>query len=1199
MPRKIFRKVIISNSGELTKDTRYVGETIRFRIYFPRSGRDLVITKDLVITDQLDKGLSEIKVFNKGVYEPETHTITWKITPKLLRRTYVEFEAVIGSIDIIRNQAFIEGGRNIQISTNLVEVTVMDPPEMGWIPLIDDAEPGEPPRVYMKDETTMGTTVRIDIPGVFIYTEEVDGEIFHRLSVPSRAVLTDIGKPELPLAGEIIEVPFEVDFRPELLKSETVTLERYKVYPAQPPLIDPPNDQNEFILDKPTYLKNADYPSTNVVIDDEDIAIIRGHRVLFIKFNPFQYNPVTRTVTAYPTLEVRLLFNHPAQLMAVDQRILSKDFEELLQASVLNYKDPERFFHVPLPENKELSGCDYLIITHDDFYKETDPNNPLVRFVNWKQRKGYLTKVVKVGSISGGNTPNAIKNYIQNAYTNWYPAPSYVLLVGDSDLVRAMQGSNHPRTGQPPIWTDLFYTNVDGNDYFPDINMGRLSINNLQELNDVVDKILTYEQNPPATPANADFYNHISLLALFTEVNNNGKEGRPWIANSETIRQFLLNQNYNVERIYATDTGFPANPNAQDPQQFQDGTPLPNDLISPNYGWDGDTNDISNALNNGRFLINYRAHGNPLSWDHPFFDTADIAALNQNGLFPVIFSITCQTGWFDNEIDDDTQGGRPTGDDSFTEMFLKRQNTGAVAILGMTRVSWTGYNDFLVFGFLKAIWPEFSPNPPWSGYPAVPTGNQVRLLRMGQILNFGKMFLARGYNADSTRKLEFEMGHLLGDPEMPIWTQTPKDLSVNHPTGIGATGTQEFVVDVIDRATGLVVPNANVVLTRDGGGILNKQQTHSDGKARFKLDYIGSGDLDMTVTSTGFRPYMAKIIVKSGGAVINRLEPQDGPEGQKIHVGGQGFASGENVDLYLGDQIMSTVVATGGEFGQTTPTVDIKIPLGYTHGLVNIAAHGQTSNRYAVRMFHVRDINPVDIWTYDQWDQSTWWLHNGDNPTWDSPDIQLYDKNGNAVASNNLTLGEKYVIHVNVRNKEQFAAKRANVVFKWTNYGAGGLWELLGSEEIDVPAGPQGLAVGKVDFIPQATGHLCVKAEIDHVEDTKPENNQGQENLHVGFSSSPARVCFQVYNITKKSAPVHIEVRQLIQPKQQKREKLWATWVEHPDPQILKPGEVAKACVVVDPDVADVPEGVEAEFAVTAFIGSEMVGGVNLLITKR
>jgi hypothetical protein len=58
------------------------------------------------------------------------------------------------------------------------------------------------------------------------------------------------------------------------------------------------------------------------------------------------------------------------------------------------------------------------------------------------------------------------------------------------------------------------------------------------------------------------------------------------------------------------------------------------------------------------------------------------------------------------------------------------------------------------------------------------------------------------------------------------------------------------------------------------------------------------------------------------------------------------------------------------------------------------------------------------------------------------------------------------------------------------------------------------------------------------------------------------------------------------------------TQVYHPDPQILQPGDRAEACVIVDPERADVPVGATAEFAVTCFIGSAMIGGVNLLIIR-
>ena len=77
-----------------------------------------------------------------------------------------------------------------------------------------------------------------------------------------------------------------------------------------------------------------------------------------------------------------------------------------------------------------------------------------------------------------------------------------------------------------------------------------------------------------------------------------------------------------------------------------------------------------------------------------------------------------------------------------------------------------------------------------------------------------------------------------------------------------------------------------------------------------------------------------------------------------------------------------------------------------------------------------------------------------------------------------------------------------------------------------------------------------------------------------------------------------MEVRQLLNPKQEEQDRLWASWIEHPDPQILKPGERAKACLIVDPDIADVKPGTKAEFAVTGFINGRTVGGINVQLTK-
>jgi len=783
----------------------------------------------------------------------------------------------------------------------------------------------------------------------------------------------------------------------------------------------------------------------------------------------------------YSNIEVRLKYNHPAQIEKVDRRKRSSAFEALLKASVLNYKAPYRFgSDSDGGGGDKKTGCDYLIITADNLYNTTDPNNPVVKLSNWKQRKGYRTKVTKVGSISGGNTAASIKTYLQDAYDHWDPVPTYVLFVGDSDLVDTNNGFTHPEYTFP-IGTDLYYATLDG-------------------------------------------------------------------------------------------------------------TTLPNDLLVPQYAWDGTAATITNAINGGRFLVTYRDHGGWDSWSHPFFDNGDLTGLTNNGLLPVVFSIACETGFFDNEKSGRT--GWTPSDECFCENMLRKAGSGAVAIVGATRMTTTGWNDALMWGMYKAIWPTFVPSPASTYVPASPVTLAEPLLRMGQILVYGDVYMAGSYGADDTRKRQFEMYHLFGDPEMPIWTQAPGDLKVECPKGIGETGSQDFVVKVTNKATGQPLHGAMVVLTRKDN-LITTGQTDPAGIVRFTLVSVGSGDLDITVTAIQFRPYMSTIAVTASGAVV-AVDPIDGAEGQIIHISGNNFSGTEKVNLYFGSQLIKTVTAQAGNFGAAPSTVDYTIPTPCTHGLVNVTAHGQTSGRYAVDVFQVRDKNPVDLWTYCQWDSNTWGGAAG--PVWNSPDIQLYDSSNNPIDSNNLIAGQQYTVKAKIHNNTTFKAKQAKVTFRWENFGMGGPWSNFHLDTVDVPSTG---ATAQASFTPPATGHLCLQAEVYHVEDTTSSNNVGQENLHVGTTSSPTDVHFIVWNPTDKPAAAYLEVRQMIKPAQQGKERLWATWIVHPDPQILQPRGRGDASIIVDPDLSDVKSGTKAEFSVTAFIDGLMIGGVNVVLTKK
>ena len=680
--------VVVSRRGEVTNDTRYIGERVRYRIYY---SNDTGQQTNVSILDRLDKNLSTVKVSDDGKYSEAAHTVNWEIGNVPANGDgCVELEATIGEAESIANKALIQMGQRLglttarrpvpdkgrgTIETNSATVTVRKPPRVGWMPFAGGTRSGEAPKSYMKDETTTGIMVNFDIPGIFVHEVKVDGIIYHRFSVPGHTTLLELGKPDLPIIGQVVEVPHGVNFTVEIFKEKTVSLRHYNVYPAQERQIrqDEPRSievapgetrildsvrrlerplleraaARKFALDKSTYLTSAYYPAEAAVIEAEDVGVIRGHRVAFLKVNPVQYNPVTREIRAFSKVEVRLKYDRPAQVQAIDGRIESPAFEDLLRASVLNYKEINRFDRLDTREDEqEKIGCDYLIITHGNFHNATDANNPVVRLEDWKRRKGYRTMVVNVASIPGGSTANNIRNYIQNAYDTWSPVPTYVLLVGDAEMIPTNYQTAHPSHDDTLTGTDIYYTTVDGSDYFPDTFIGRLPVDSLPETRNVVNKILDYERN---APANAAYYTDTSLVCLFEDDTDrvgdtcpeDGREDCTFriIEFAEEIWDYL-DTDYSPERVYDQSGNF-----AGGPQQYENGANLPANLTTAGgFPWNGGTADITNAINNGNFIITYNGHGNRSRWSQPRLGIANENGLANGPLTPIAFVFACQTG---------------------------------------------------------------------------------------------------------------------------------------------------------------------------------------------------------------------------------------------------------------------------------------------------------------------------------------------------------------------------------------------------------------------------------------------------------------------------------------------------------------------------------------------------------------------------
>ena len=414
---------------------------------------------------------------------------------------------------------------------------------------------------------------------------------------------------------------------------------------------------------------------------------------------------------------------------------------------------------------------------------------------------------------------------------------------------------------------------------FPDLFTGRISVNNTTELQTIVDKIITYEQEPYI--GQTAWFNNVLLAAYFQDSNQDNKADRFFTQTSETIGDFLETKNYNLDKVYCT--------NSPNPQYYYWGEPIPDDL-----NFDGTTQDVIDGINNGCFIVNHRDHGSPTSWGNPYFSVSNVDELNNGYQLPVMFSINCETGHFDY------------ASDCLGEAILKKQNGGVVGFIGASRGSYNGYNDELCKGFYDAIWEDFDSE--YNSEIETPT------YKLGAILNHGKFWMYDKYIAleganypwgdffdNYSSRTEFQEFHVLGDPSLEIWTEKPQQIFAE----INYINNSVVVKDGLDNP----IEGATVAFIDDE----NYEVVISDetGYASASFDFV-----DIGITKHNRIPYLAHILRNNES--LSNCDIKENiivPEGRILTLSG-------NINLDYQYQIISNgnlVIQNGSNiYGETT-----------------------------------------------------------------------------------------------------------------------------------------------------------------------------------------------------------------------------------------------------------------------------------------
>ncbi len=321
---------------------------------------------------------------------------------------------------------------------------------------------------------------------------------------------------------------------------------------------------------------------------------------------------------------------------------------------------------VRLPRALPAGSADMIIISHASFIPALAP------LVNLRQSQGLSVQVVDVQAVYDGfgygrTTPEAIRSYLSHLYHSGSPAPTYVLLVGDGTSDPKRYRADSQTTWLPPylvdadpwvgeVAADNRFVTVDGDDWLPDMLIGRLPVNSLAEAQTVVTKIVEYETKPFL----GDWNGRITFIADDTDAAGN------FAAHSASLQQ-----TYVVDPWQSSSLNY--NPTQMTEAAMQ--------------------THVQQKWQNGTGVLVYTGHSSIHQWGaERFFHLDDVANLSNGARLPVVLQMTCFTGSF----------AQPYWD-TLDEALLRHPNGGAVAVWGATGLGVGTGHDALASGFLQSL----------------------------------------------------------------------------------------------------------------------------------------------------------------------------------------------------------------------------------------------------------------------------------------------------------------------------------------------------------------------------------------------------------------------------------------------------------------------------------------------------------------
>lgn len=492
-----------------------------------------------------------------------------------------------------------------------------------------------------------------------------------------------------------------------------------------------------FVKNEAVYASNQIFPAQ--IYGNVQTGLLNGYSFGTLLITPLVYEPLSGRVSFYSEIQVSIETEpDPQAQWAANLPQAGK--QAMLRVAQLAQNDE---MIMAYRQKSPANAYQLLIITPDSLKNEY--NTLRDYYANW----GILSETASTETIYAGTTgvdkAEKIRNYIKNEYQN--SSIEYVILGGDTALVpsRGMHCLAHSSTDYEDfhIPADLYYGALDGDfnadgdtiwgetedntDLLPELAVGRLPIDNAKQLRNMLNKSLSYQENPVMADMNKP------LLVgewLFDPPATFGADYLRLLIDGSTDSGY-------------TTTGIPSAQNDIDSLFDNSG-----------YAWDQQT--LTDRINQGSSFIHHVGHSNQTYMMR--YQDSDITGTTFESLdgithsFGLLYTHGCLCGAFDY-------------DDCIAEQSVFRDNFLAAGVFN-SRYGWfnqgqtEGPSQHLHREFVNAIYD-----------PA------LNVRRFGDAFAMSKTETAPWVD----RTGEFEPGaqrwvhydnNVLGDPVLRIWVNS-------------------------------------------------------------------------------------------------------------------------------------------------------------------------------------------------------------------------------------------------------------------------------------------------------------------------------------------------------------------------------------------------------------------------------------------